>query len=129
MNKSVYVTSYFEPIYKEVTVKVPTGNTKRFLGLIDVDEKIRQKKIVQDGWSDCQIDGKRLNDDINKAIQSLNDDGYEVVSITPITSGNWAFKYEQNSHTNGNGKGSYGYGYGYSYTEGVMLLASKKDEK
>ncbi|HFI1934029.1 TPA: hypothetical protein ACGPMY_004492 [Yersinia enterocolitica] len=126
MNKTVYVTSYFEPIYKEVTVKVPTGNTKRFLGLIDIDEKIRQKKIVQDGWSDCQIDGKRLNDDINKAIQSLNDEGYEVVSITPITSGNWALKYEQNSHTNGNGKGSYGYGYGYSYTEGVMLLASKR---
>lgn len=129
MNKTVYVTSYFEPIYKEVTVKFPTGNTKRFLGLIDIDEKIRQKKIVQDGWSDCQIDGKRLNDDINKAIQSLNDEGYEVVFITPITSGNWALKYEQNSHTNGNGKGSYGYGYGYSYTEGVMLLANKKDEK
>ncbi|AMG59232.1 hypothetical protein [Pantoea vagans] len=129
MNKSVYVTSYFEPLYKEVTVKVPTGNTKRFFGLINIDEKIRQNKIVQDGWSDCQIDGKRLTDDINKAIQSLNDEGYEVVSITPITSGNWALKYEQNSHTNGNGKGSYGYGYGYSYTEGVMLLASKKDEK
>lgn len=29
MNKTVYVPSYFQPIYKEVTVKVPTGNTKR----------------------------------------------------------------------------------------------------
>ncbi|EAM6751723.1 hypothetical protein A9M85_02110 [Salmonella enterica subsp. enterica serovar Tennessee] len=30
MNKTVYVPSYFQPIYKEVTVKVPTGNTKRY---------------------------------------------------------------------------------------------------
>ncbi len=34
MNKTVNVPSYFQPTYKEVTVKVPTGNTKRFLGLI-----------------------------------------------------------------------------------------------
>ncbi len=39
MNKTVYVPSYFQPIYKEVTVKVPTGNTKRFLGFIDIEEK------------------------------------------------------------------------------------------
>ncbi len=44
MNKTVYVPSYFQPIYKEVTVKVPTGNTKRFLGFIDIEEKIRKKE-------------------------------------------------------------------------------------
>ncbi|ESB80190.1 hypothetical protein SEEACDC4_02230 [Salmonella enterica subsp. enterica serovar Agona str. SA-4] len=44
MNKTVYVPSYFQPIYKEVTVKVPTGNTKRFLGFIDIEEKIPQKR-------------------------------------------------------------------------------------
>ena len=30
MNKTVYVPSYFQPIYKEVTVKVPTGNTNKY---------------------------------------------------------------------------------------------------
>ncbi|EEN1646237.1 MFS transporter [Salmonella enterica subsp. enterica] len=55
MNKTVYVPSYFQPIYKEVTVKVPTGNTKRFLGFIDIEEKIRKKEVVQEGWSDCQL--------------------------------------------------------------------------
>ncbi|RLM18324.1 hypothetical protein BIY29_18475 [Brenneria alni] len=129
MNKTVYVPSYFQPIYKEVTVKVPTGNTKRFLGIIDIDEKIRQKKVIQDGWSDCQIDGERLNEDVGRAIDKLNKDGYEVISITPATSGSWAYKYQQNDINNGNGKGSYGYGYGYSYTEGVLILAKKLDEK
>lgn len=125
MNKTVYVPSFFQPIYKEVTVKVPTGNTKRFLGIIDIDEKIRQKKIIQDGWSDCQIDGERLNEDINNVLNKLNQDNYEVISISPITSGTWAYKYQQNDINNGNGKGSYGYGYGYSYTEGVVILAKK----
>ncbi|HDL8496445.1 hypothetical protein WFN89_20310 [Yersinia enterocolitica] len=128
MNKTVYVPSYFQPIYKEVTIKVPTGNTKRFLGLIDIEEKIRKREVIQDGWSDCQIDGERLNEDVGRAINKLNREGYEVISITPATSGSWAYKYKQNSIRNGNGDGSYGYGYGYSYTEGVMIL-EKKIEK
>lgn len=68
MNKTVYVPSYFQPIYKEVTVKVPTGNTKRFLGFIDIEEKIRKKEVVQEGWSDCQVDGERLNEDITRTV-------------------------------------------------------------
>lgn len=129
MNKTVYVPSYFQPIYKEVTVKVPTGNTKRFLGLIDIDEKIRKKEVVQDGWSDCQIDGERLNNDVGQVIDKLNRKGYEVISITPATSGTWAYKYKENTIHNGAGKGSYGYGYGYSYTEGVLVLAKKVSEE
>ncbi|WP_080068305.1 hypothetical protein, partial [Salmonella enterica] len=116
MNKTVYVPSYFQPIYKEVTVKVPTGNTKRFLGFIDIEEKIRKKEVVQEGWSDCQVDGERLNEDITRTVDKLNQDGFEVISITPITSGNWGFKYDSGSINNGTGRGGYGYGYGYSYT-------------
>ena len=129
MNKTVYVPSYFQPIYKEVTIKVPTGNTTRFLGLIDIEEKIRKREVIQDGWSDCQIDGERLNEDVGRAINKLNREGYEVISITPATSGSWAYKYKQNSIRNGNGDGSYGYGYGYSYTEGVMILAKKIEKE
>lgn len=129
MNKTVYVPSYFQPIYKEVTIKVLTGNTKRFLGLIDIEEKIRKREVIQDGWSDCQIDGERLNEDVGRAINKLNREGYEVISITPATSGSWAYKYKQNSIRNGNGDGSYGYGYGYSYTEGVMILAKKIEKE
>ncbi|ECS3195536.1 hypothetical protein BCP47_15765 [Salmonella enterica subsp. enterica serovar Kentucky] len=126
MNKTVYVPSYFQPIYKEVTVKVPTGNTKRFLGFIDIEKKIRKKEVVQEGWSDCQVDGERLNEDITRTVDKLNQDGFEVISITPVTSGNWGFKYDSGSINNGTGRGGYGYGYGYSYTEGVLILAKEK---
>ncbi|SUH09227.1 membrane protein [Salmonella enterica subsp. enterica] len=93
------------PIYKEVTVKVPTGNTKRFLGFIDIEEKIRKKEVVQEGWSDCQVDGERLNEDITRTVDKLNQDGFEVISITPVTSGNWGFKYDSGSINNGTGRG------------------------
>ncbi|NHB86589.1 hypothetical protein [Photorhabdus tasmaniensis] len=127
MNKTVYVQSYFQPIYKEVMVKVPTGKTKRFLGFFDIEEKIRKKEVVQDGWSDCQIDGDKLNEDVIEAIDKLNSEGFEVISITPVTSGNWTYKYNTGSISNGNGRGGYGYGYGYSYTEGVLVLVKKKE--
>lgn len=125
MNKTIYVPCYFQPIYKEVTVKVSTGNTKRVLGFIDIEEKIRRKEIVQEGWSDCEIDGERLNGDVARAIDELNSAGFEVISVTPVTSGNWRCKYDPGSITNGNGKGGYGYGYGYSYTEGVLIIAKQ----
>ncbi len=102
---------------------------KTIPGLIDIEEKIRKREVIQDGWSDCQIDGERLNEDVGRAINKLNREGYEVISITPATSGSWAYKYKQNSIRNGNGDGSYGYGYGYSYTEGVMILAKKIEKE
>ncbi|EBR3468898.1 TPA: hypothetical protein G8N71_000671 [Salmonella enterica] len=107
---------------KELRLKVPTGNTKRFLGFIDIEEKIRKKEVVQEGWSDCQVDGERLNEDITRTVDKLNQDGFEVISITPVTSGNWGFKYDSGSINNGTGRG----GYGYSYTEGVLILAKEK---
>lgn len=58
MNKTVYVPSYFQPIYKEVTVKVPTGNTKRFLGLIDIDEKSERKKSSKMAGQTVKLMGK-----------------------------------------------------------------------
>lgn len=126
MNKTVYVAAHFQAIYEAVTVKVPTGNTKRFLGLIDVEEKIRKKELVQTGWSDCQIDGERLNKDIAQAIEKLNAEGFEVVNITPVTSGNWNFAYNSGSLREGTGNGGYGYGYGYSYTEGVLIVTKQR---
>ena len=77
----------------------------------------------QTGWSDCEIDGGRLADDIEQAIKLLNEENYEIVTISETISGNynWSFKTKD---VNSGGAG-YGYGYGYSYTEGVTIIAKK----
>jgi len=128
LNKVVYVSAFFKPIGKEVTVTVPTGETKKglFGGVKEVTKK--EKEWQQTGWSDCEIDGQRLSNDISSAIEKLNLEGYEVVAIQPITSGAYNYrwdKYHSGSLTNEGAATCYSYGYGYSYTEGVTIIAKK----
>jgi hypothetical protein len=37
------------------------------------------------------IDGERLARDISDAVGALNDEGYEVISVTSVTSGEYNF--------------------------------------
>ena len=136
MDKVVYVAAYFAPIGKEVTVKVPTGETKKGLFGGEKQVTVKEKQWQQTGWSDSQIDGARLAKDIAAAVDELNANGYRVSSITPITSGNYDFKYQYKEGSGGGGSSSYingisgafgyGYGYGYSYTTGVVIVANNQ---
>jgi hypothetical protein len=133
MNKTVFVKAYFKPIYKDVAVKVLTGETKTglFGGQKDVTRTETQRQLT--GWSDCEIDGKRLADDVAKAVAGLNAEGYDAINISEITSGSYRYEYNSQGITSSrrmlsetekvSGGGSYGYGYGYSFTEGVLILA------
>lgn len=123
MNKVVYVPAFFAPIGKEKTAKIPTGKktTGFFGGEKDVVKKVKQ--WVQTGFSDCIVDNEKLSDDLSVAVEKLNQGGFEVVSITPITSGDYSWK------TYGGGvresSYGYGYGYGYSYTSSLIVTAKK----
>lgn len=123
MNKVVYVPAFFAPIGKEKTVKVPTGEktTGFFGGEKDVVKK--EKQWVQTGFSDCIVDSERLSDDLAILVEKLNQDGFEVVSVTPVTSGDYSWK----TYAGGAGDSSYGhgYGYGYSYTSSLIITARK----
>lgn len=125
MNKVIYVEAFFKPIGKIKTIKVPTGEKTRgfFGGEKDVTRK--EDRWEQTGWSDCEIDGARLADDVSRAIAELNDNGYEVVSVSDVTSGRYSWKYETKGGPGKGGGWGYGYGYGYSVTEGVMIVAKK----
>ncbi|MFM0649873.1 hypothetical protein PQR14_36625 [Paraburkholderia bryophila] len=135
MNKTVFVKAYFKPIYKDVAVKVATGETKAgfFGGQKDVTRTETQRQ--QAGWSDCEIDGRRLADEVSKAIAELNSEGYEAINVSEITSGSYRYEYNSQGITSSkrilsetekvSGGGSYGFGYGYSYTEGVLILARR----
>lgn len=125
MNKVVYVEAFFKPIGKEVTIKVPTGETKK--GLFGGEKEVtrKEKQWEQTGWSNREIDGQRLANDIAMATEELNSHGYEVVAIESVTSGAYDYKYEVKFGGINHGGGGYGYGYGYSYTEGVTIIAKK----
>ncbi|MEL7799683.1 hypothetical protein [Idiomarina loihiensis] len=124
MNKVVFVPAFFVPVGKEKTVKIPTGEkTTGFFFGGEKDVVRREKQWVQTGFSDCTVDGERLSDDLSIAVEKLNQDGFEVVSVTPVTCGN----YDWNFHRGGVNESSYGYGYGYgySYTSSLIITAKK----
>lgn len=125
MNKVVYVKAFFKPVGKNETVKVPTGETKK--GFFGGEKEVfrEEEQWVQTGYSDCEIDGDRLANDITATVSQLNEQGYEIVSINEVTSGRYSWAYKTNGGGGMNGGWGYGYGYGYSYTEGVVVVAKK----
>ncbi|MCI6153186.1 MAG: hypothetical protein MR673_08695 [Fusobacterium perfoetens] len=136
MEKVVYVKAKFRPIGEYRISHEPTGRFEK--GLFGKQKEIfEEKKVwVTTGYSDCLIDGELLTDDINRAITKLNNEGYEIVSITPITSGSYRYQYDAGNITSSKrilheteavrGTSGYGFGYGFSYTESVIILARKK---
>lgn len=108
MNRSVWVPSHWTPTYDEQDVEVPTGRTRFLRG----QETRVEHRRVPAGESDSIVDGRRLRDDIQAAIDQLNADGYRVVTITPVQSGAHDSEYYM--------QGAAGYGFGY--TQGVIII-------
>jgi len=141
MNKVVLVKCFFRPIREEVTVKIPTGEKKK--GFFGGEKEVyrREKKWQETGVSDCMVDSSRLASDLEVEIRKLNEDGYVVLSVTPIMSGSYDYDFNSESvsggggsFTNGDGYnsdvrggGSYGYGYGYSFTDSLIVVAEKNN--
>ncbi|MCC4222415.1 hypothetical protein LL295_02680 [Vibrio campbellii] len=79
----------------------------------------------QDVWvctshSDKQIDGERFNKIIEETVLKLDMEGFDIISITPVISGQYDYG---DSVRNVNIDVVKSYGYGFSYTEGVTILA------
>ena len=108
MNRTVYVPAFFKEIREPRTIPVRSG--KR--GFLGHEKTTTEEEWVGEGYSDCEIDGERLQQDVQQAVDGLNEEGYDVVSLVPVESGAYNWSAE-------------GYSYGYSYTEGVIILARK----
>lgn len=136
MLKTLFVQSSFTDTYKWEEVKVPTGAVKKTLFGGEKQVTRAEVRKVPNGKSICKIDGEKLSEDLSTAISSLENDGYEIISITPIISGDFNYEYKSMSLDSSarmlreteklSGSGGYGYGYGFSYTEGLLVLAKKK---
>lgn len=131
MIKTIFIPAHFKPIISDVVENVPTGETKK--NWFGSEKQITKREVSQriTGWSDSEIDGERLSNDINSELEKLFAQNIKVISITPITSGNYNYQYSAQGISSSqrvfsetekvSGGGSYGFGYGYSYTEGVLM--------
>jgi hypothetical protein len=131
MNKLVLVKRYFAAVGREITIEVPTGETKK--GLFGGEKEVtrKEKQWEQTGFSDCKIDNERLATDLEKVINSLNKDGYKIQSVTPIMSGEYDYQAEGISSSvrimreTESVSGGASYGYGYSYTDSLIVIAER----
>mgnify|MGYP000406556848 CR=1 FL=1 len=70
MIKTIFIPTHFKPIIEDVFKNIPTGETKKnWLGSEKpVTKRVASQKIT--GWSDSEIDGERLSNDINTKLRS-----------------------------------------------------------
>lgn len=103
LGKEVEVVEIDEPIYEEVTEKVPTG-------------KYSQTYIDMDAYAKA----------ITEQCNDLHEQGYDVIKITEVIEGkyNWD-KYGTSAV--GNGGAPTCYSYGYSVTDGVVIIGKKRE--
>lgn len=125
--KTVFVAATFVKLYEVQAVQVPTGEVKR--GLFGIGEKLvirTERRRVEIGVSDSEIDGAALAESVESAVSSLAAEGYQVVSVTSVVSGAYRFSAISSSprvtRETEQIEGG-GYGYGYSFTSGVLVLA------
>lgn len=132
-----FVKARFKPVYEKKERQIPTGKMKKSLfGLIKTPEV--KSEVVEElkGYSDKEIDGNQLAQDLKQKISELTTEGFTIKNIIPVVSGNYYYQYsdkevQSRPHLLGEtekvyGGGSYGFGYGYSYTEGVVIYAQKE---
>ncbi|ACJ27906.1 Conserved hypothetical protein [Shewanella piezotolerans WP3] len=104
---------------------------KSYFAKIETDQRQQmweaKPKTTEWEYSSCKVDSQRLNNDLQQAIESLNAQGFRVVQITPITSGDFHFSdHLSDPHLLGNGVTTEGgYGYGFSYTDSLVILAEQ----
>lgn len=121
MNRIVYVPAHFVEQGRYEKVEVPTGKSET--GMFGIKRPITrtEERFVKTGSSDCDIHAARLADDLSKAVAQLNHDGYEVVTITPITTG----RHHAEVLTEFGQGIEGGLGYGYSFTKGLIITARR----
>ncbi|PJO49348.1 hypothetical protein [Brucella pituitosa] len=108
LNKTIFVQAFHKKLWKEEAIDVPTGEVRK--GVFGREKPVQEKntQLVHVGFSDCEIDGARLASDVQSASEQLQAEGFELVSLTPVISGNRAN------------------GYGCSFTEGVIMISQKE---
>ena len=121
MLKTEWIQAYFTDVGKWEDYEKPTGETKKGLfGEKPVTSK--EKRFVKTGVSDCWIDGKRLAKDMEEAMKKLEKEGYEILQITEVLSGNYNWK----GYSNPPGPGAAtAVSWGFSYLEEVIITAKK----
>ncbi|MEM9280432.1 MAG: hypothetical protein AAGA96_01270 [Verrucomicrobiota bacterium] len=128
-NRVVYVPASFRETWVErkVWTRKKGKDSWRSLWGIRFPVFTREERSFKTSTSDCEIDGEQLAEDLRAAVLALNEQGYEVVSVTPITSGQFSPQYDRRKRSRNVLRNAMRQiGYGYSFTEGMVVVAVRE---
>lgn len=126
MIKTVWVDAFFQKKGRWEEYEEATGETKKGLFGGEKPVTVKKKRWVElNEWSDEKIDGNRLTRDLEKALNQLESEGFEVMNITPVLSGKYSWTGYSRSGA-GSGAADTCASWGFSITEGVVVTAKKR---
>lgn len=124
MMKTIWVKAYFQRKGRWEEYEEATGEMKRgFLGGVKPVMSVKRRWVEIDEYSDTQIDGARLSRDTQSVLDQLESQEFDVMAITPVTSGHYGWT-DYSSAMNGGAPTCASWGFGA--TSGVMLTAKKR---
>lgn len=125
MIKTLWIQARWQKKGRWDEYEEPTGEIKKgFFGEKPVMVK-KKRWIETNENSDCVIDGKKLAEDMQTTMNSLEQEGFEIIGLSEVLSGNYNWKNYSNSGA-GNGGASTCASWGFSVTEGIVITAKKR---
>ena len=119
--KTIWIKAHFQKFGYWAEKDEPTGEVKR--NLLGGEKLVYAKKkmwIETTDYRDDLIDGERLSRETEIALNELDSEGFDVLSITPAISGHCGIDVDKS--------GTYPTSWGYSHTEGIMIVAKKRSK-
>ncbi len=121
--------------WKTTKIKTGTKKIKRTQGVFNKKEVVVEKPIYETTrrWvtsgkrSDVQIDADDFGLKIATACNELDQDGYDVVEMIPILRGNYQYQKDKGILQKGSGTIGQSISFGYSITDGVTIIAKRRD--
>ena len=125
MIKTVWINAHFQKKGLWEEYEEHTGETKSgFFGEKAVTVK-KKRWVELNEYRDDYIDGVRLSRDTEKALNQLESEGFDILNITPVMSGQYSWTKYGTSGPN-SGAAPTCASWGYSVTEGLMVTAKKR---
>lgn len=124
MIKTVWVPTRWQKKGKWEEYEEPTGEMKKgIFGEKPVTVK-KRRWIELNENSDCLVDGARLAQDMQAAMNSLEEQGFEIIGLSEVLSGQ--YNWTSYGRSLGNSSADTCASWGFSITEGIVITAKKQ---
>lgn len=134
--KHILVPVHMDEAYETRTIRRQTGTktVQKTKGLLNPEKVIAEEPVYEyveeqlptGNLSDTEPNATEAGMNVEAACNQLADEGYDVISITPILRGMHSHQFSAGNLKKGTGASGFGYGYGYSLTDSFLIVGKLK---